>query len=88
MLRYVKVEVEKKTALNSLTSLREELATSNKRLTEAEADLKIEKEWRQRLQASSQTDKEALEHKRLELDYLQSVSNVSRFYIFSIACRN
>ncbi len=88
MLRYVKVEVEKKTALNSLTSLREELATSNKRLAEAEADLKIEKEWRQRLQASSQTDKEALEHKRLELDYLQSVSNVSRFYIFSIACRN
>ena len=75
--RYVKCEAEKKTAINTMTSLREALLAKEHILAKLEADLKIEKEWRQQLQKTSELDKETLYKKQEDLNYWQKVGQVS-----------
>ena len=60
LLRYVKSEVEKKSAMNTLTNLREAILTKEHAISKVESDLKIEKEWRLQLQKTSEADKETL----------------------------
>jgi len=67
------VDVEKKTALNSLSALKETLLTREQKICQLEADLKIESEWRQRLQTTSEADKEALYQQKVEMTHLQTI---------------
>ena len=83
-LRYVKVDIEKKTALNSLTTLRESLLTTEQKMCQLEADLKIEREWRTRLQTLSEADKEALYQQKVEMTRLQTKANVTIFLFSSV----
>lgn len=78
--RYVKIDVEKKTALNALASTKESLVVSEQKMCQLEADLKIEREWRQQLQTMSVVDKEALYLQKVEVTRLQTIANVLSSY--------
>ena len=76
--RFVKGEVERKCAVNKLSSAKESLLVKEQKISQMEADLKIEKEWRQRLQTTSEADKEALSKQKVEMTHLQTIANVNR----------
>ena len=70
--------MEKKTALNTLTSVKASLGVQEQKVSQVEADLRIEREWRQRLQTTSEADKEAVAHMKFQLTHLQNISQVKR----------
>jgi len=72
--RFVKGEVERKSALSSLQSAKESILAKEQKISQLEADLKIEREWRQRLQTASVVDKEALAKGKVELTHLQPIA--------------
>ena len=76
--RFVKGEVERKSAVSSLQSAKESILAKEQKISQMEADLKIEREWRQRLQTASVADKEALANGKVELTHLQTIANVIR----------
>ncbi len=69
--------MEKKTVLNTLSALQESHLIKEQKIGQVEADLKIEKEWRQQLQTLAEADKEALYQQRVELTRLQTIANVT-----------
>ena len=75
--RFVKGEVERKSALSSLQSAKESILAKEQKISQLEADLKIEREWRQRLQTASVVDKEALAKGKVELTHLQPIAKVN-----------
>lgn len=75
--RYVKCEVDKKTALNALKASKESLLNVEQKMCQLEADLKIEREWRQQLQTLSVADKEALYLQKVEVTRLQTIAKVT-----------
>ena len=81
--RFVKGEVERKSAVNKLSSAKESLLVREQKISQMEADLKIEKEWRQRLQTTSEADKEALSKQKVEMTHLQTIANVNRISLWS-----
>ena len=70
--------MERKCAVNKLSSAKESLLVKEQKISQMEADLKIEKEWRQRLQTTSEADKEALSKQKVEMTHLQTIANVNR----------
>ena len=74
--RYVKCDMEKKTALSSFSAMKESLLTREQKICQLEADLKIEREWRQRLQSTSEADKEALYKQKVQMTHLQTIGKV------------
>ena len=50
--------------------------TREQKIFQLEADLKIESEWRQRLQTTSEADKEALYQQKVEMTHLQTIGKV------------
>ena len=85
--RFVKGEVERKSALSSLQSAKESILAKEQKISQLEADLKIEREWRQRLQTASVVDKEALAKGKVELTHLQPIAKVNN-WSFSSKNRN
>lgn len=77
--RFVKGEVERKSALSSLQSAKESILAKEQKISQLEADLKIEREWRQRLQTASVVDKEALAKGKVELTHLQPIAKVNNW---------
>ena len=73
-LRFSKCEVEKKQAISSVASLREDILAKENRLAKVEADLK-------QLQKKSDLDKETLYKAREETNYWQKVGQVSITYL-------
>ena len=73
-LRFSKCEVEKKEAISSVASLREDILAKENRLAKVEADLK-------QLQKKSDLDKETLYKAREETNYWQKVGQVSITYL-------
>ena len=69
-LRFSKCEVEKKEAISTVASLREDILAKENRLAKVEADLK-------QLQKKSDLDKETLYKAREETNYWQKVGQVS-----------
>ena len=55
---------------------KETLLTREQKICQLEADLKIEREWRQRLQTTSEADKEALYQQKVEMTHLQTIGKV------------
>lgn len=80
--RFVKGEVERKSALSSLHSAKESILAKEQKISQLEADLKIEREWRQRLQTASVVDKEALAKGKVELTHLQPIAKVNNSSLF------
>ena len=64
--------------MSSLQSAKESILAKEQKISQMEADLKIEREWRQRLQTASVADKEALANGKVELTHLQTIANVIR----------
>ena len=70
--RFSKCEVEKKEAISTVASLREDILAKENRLARVEADLK-------QLQKKSDLDKETLYKAREETNYWQKVGQVSMY---------
>ena len=69
--------MEKKTALNSLSTMKNSMVVLEQKLFKMEADLRIEREWRTRLQTTSEADKEAIARLRAEMTHLQTIATVT-----------
>lgn len=55
--------------------LRSKVSSSENKMTELEADVKIEREWRERLQESSVTDRETIFSLKQDNEFLKQVSS-------------
>merc|ERR1712013_894429 len=55
-------------------ALLDKVMEAEDKVKDVEADLKIEREWRERLQEASVTDKESLAAAKQEIDFLRQVS--------------
>ena len=73
-----KFNISEKTLQSSKTensNLAARLNVSESKLFEVESDLKIEREWRERLQESSVNDREMIHNLKQETEFLKQVSN-------------
>lgn len=73
-VKFVESERNYQEAKSANHELRQKMAEMEVRAVDVEADLRIEREWRERLQETSQQDKEGLEVIKQEVAFLREVS--------------